>query len=74
MTDRLAYCPLELTLDAALVRMAQEGVEVLLVRNGSGQVVGLLPRVRALESLASPDDRPEGPLPDEVSQVRGDSY
>lgn len=73
MQARVAFCPVDTDLRAALALMAEDSVEALLVRSPKGAVIGLLTRLRVLEGLAFPDDEPHGPAPEHVRRVRGES-
>jgi predicted transcriptional regulator len=72
MRARVAFCPVDADLRAALALMGEEDVEALLVRSPKGAVIGLLTRLRVLEGLAYPDDEPHGPAPEHVHRVRGE--
>jgi predicted transcriptional regulator len=71
MRARLVSCPVDADRRAALALMTEQDVDALLVRSAAGAVIGLLTRLRVLEGLAYPDDRPHGPTPEQVRRVRG---
>jgi CBS domain-containing protein len=71
MTLRVVTCPLEADLPAALRLADEQGVDALLVRARSGELIGLVTRLQLLEGLAEPDILPRGPLPEQVRRVRG---
>lgn len=72
MSRRIASCPVDADLHTALKRMAEQEVEALFVRAPTDRVIGFLTRLRVLEALAWPDDRPRGPDPEHVRRVRGE--
>jgi CBS domain-containing protein len=72
MRARLVSCPVDADREDALALMTEQQVDALLVRSAGGAVIGLLTRLRVLEGLAYPDDRPHGPTPEQVRRVRGE--
>lgn len=73
MTPRVASCRVEEDLGAVMRLMREQDVEAVFVRAPSERIVGLLPRIRVLETLASADDKPRGPVPEHVKRVRGET-
>jgi CBS domain-containing protein len=72
MRARIAFCPVDADLRAALALMTEQEVDALLVRSPKGAVIGLLTRLQVLEGLAYPDNEPHGPAPEQVRRVRGE--
>jgi predicted transcriptional regulator len=73
MRTRLVSCPVDANRRVALTLMTEQDVDALLVPSAGGAVLGLLTRLRVLEGLAYPDDRPHGPTPEHVLRVRGEA-
>jgi CBS domain-containing protein len=71
MTRGVVSCPLDADLGTALSLLEENRAEALLVHAASGQVVGLLDRLRLLDALAHADVEAHGPLPEYVRRVQG---